>query len=243
MRPCRWQWVRVVLRPWADRVMTSIVLAGGASSRLGFGKALEVLNGKSLVQWVVERLAVLSREIIVVASGRDCPDELRGALDPGLGLQLAAVRCPKSVAVKMVVDIYPSVGALVGIYSGLAASSASRAIVVGCDMPFLNAGLLGYMVELSSAFDVVVPRTAKGVEPLCAVYSKSCLGSINSLLQRNELRIGELLNMVKVRYVDEDEIAKFDREHLSFFNINTRAELAKARKLAVGRGWQHTASD
>ena len=223
--------------------MTSIVLAGGDSSRLGFDKALEVLGGKSLIQWVIDRLAGLSTEIIVVASGRDCPDELRGALDPRLGRQLAAVRCPKSVVVKVVGDVYPSMGALVGIYTGLAVSSVSRAIVVGCDMPFLNAGLLGHMAKLSPAFDVVIPRTAKGVEPLCAVYSKSCLGSISSLLQRNELRIGELLNMVKVRYVDENEIARFDPEHLSFFNINTRADLARARKLAVGKGWQHTASD
>lgn len=223
--------------------MTSIVLAGGESSRLGFDKALEVLSGKSLIQWVIDRLAGLSTEIIVVASGRDCPDELRGALDPGLGRQLAAARCPKSVAVKVVGDVYPSVGALVGIYSGLAASSASRAIVVGCDMPFLNAGLLGYMVGVSPAFDVVVPRTAKGVEPLCAVYSKSCLGSIRSLLQRNELRIGQLLNMVKVRYVDEEEIARFDPEHLSFFNINTRADLGRARKLAAEKGWQGASPD
>ena len=72
---------------------------------------------------------------------------------------------------------------------------------------------------------------------------KSCLGSIRSLLQRNELRIGQLLNMVKVRYVDEEEIARFDPEHLSFFNINTRADLGRARKLAAEKGWQGASPD
>jgi len=45
--------------------MTSIILAGGKSSRLGQSKALQVIEGKSLIQWVVDRLGVLSREIII----------------------------------------------------------------------------------------------------------------------------------------------------------------------------------
>ncbi len=221
------------LQSRSDAVVTSIILAGGRSSRLGFDKALEVLNGKSLIRWVIDRLAGLSTEIVVVASGRDDPDEPRGALDldSELESQVTAVSGPRSVVVRVVDDVYPSMGALVGIYTGLAASSVWRAIVVGCDMPFLSADLLGYMAEVSPGFDIVVPRTAKGVEPLCAVYSKNCLGSIASLLQRSELRLGQLLDMVEVRYVDEDEIARFDPEHLSFFNINTRADLGRARKL------------
>ncbi len=43
--------------------------------------------------------------------------------------------------------------------------------------------------------------------------------------------------MVKVRYVEEDEIDKFDPEHLSFFNINSQADLDRARKLAVAKKW------
>ena len=43
--------------------------------------------------------------------------------------------------------------------------------------------------------------------------------------------------MVKVRYVEEDEIDSFDPEHLSFFNINSQADLDRARKLATDKGW------
>jgi molybdopterin-guanine dinucleotide biosynthesis protein A len=93
------------------------------------------------------------------------------------------------------------------------------------------------MSQISSTFDVVVPRTRAKVEPLCAVYSKNCLASIHNLLERDELRLSELLNMVKVRYIEEDEINRFDPEHLSFFNVNTQANLSKAKKLAANRGW------
>ncbi|GAH94289.1 unnamed protein product, partial [marine sediment metagenome] len=92
---------------------------------------------------------------------------------------------------------------------------------------------LNYMTQLSPAFDIVVPRIGERIEPLCAIYSKNCLVPIHKLLERNELRIGELFSVVRVRYVEEDEIDKFDPEHLSFFNINTQTELDEARRLAV----------
>ena len=199
--------------------MTSIILAGGKSSRLGQSKALQVVEGKSLIQWVVDRLAILSTEIIIATAHGE------------------AIPCSSAVRIKTVADIYPGKGPLVGIYSGLIASSSSRAIVVGCDTPFLSVSLLEYMTQICSTFDVVVPRIKKKVEPLCAVYSKSCLAPIQRLLEQNELGISELFSMVKVKYIEEDEMNSFDPEHLSFFNINSQADLNKARKLAAERGW------
>ena len=100
-------------------------------------------------------------------------------------------------------------------------------------MPFPNIALLDYMTQISPGFDVVAPRIEKRVERLCAVYSKNCLAPTQGLLERNELRISELLSMVRVKYVEEDEIDRFDPEHLSFFNINTQADLDEAREIAA----------
>jgi molybdopterin-guanine dinucleotide biosynthesis protein A len=199
--------------------MTSIILAGGKSSRLGRNKALQVIGGKSLIQWVVDRLAMLSTEIIIVTA--------RGEAIPSYS----------TVEIKTVADIYPGKGPLVGIYSGLVSSSSSRAVVVGCDTPFLSVSLLEYMTQICSKYDVVVPRIEDKLEPLCAVYSKNCSGPIQGLLEQNELRIDKLFSMVKVKYVEEDEINRFDPEHLSFFNINSQADLDRARKLAAEKGW------
>jgi molybdopterin-guanine dinucleotide biosynthesis protein A len=202
--------------------MTSIILAGGKSSRLGESKALQVIGGKSLIQWVVDRLAILSTEIIIAtAHGETIP-------------------CSSTVRIKTVADIYPGKGPLVGVYSGLIASSGSRAIAVGCDTPFLSVSLLKYMTQIRPTFDVVVPRVKKKVEPLCAVYSKSCLAPIRGLLERNELSITKLFDMVKVRYIEEHKINNFDPEHLSFFNINSQDDLEGARKLAAEKGWLAT---
>jgi molybdopterin-guanine dinucleotide biosynthesis protein A len=199
--------------------MTAIILAGGKSSRLGRSKALQVIEGKSLIQWVIDRLATLSTEIIIATAHGE------------------AIPCSSAVRIKTVADTYPGKGPLVGIYSGLVASSSSRAIVVGCDTPFLSVGLLEYMTQICSTFDVIVPRIKNELEPLCAVYSKNCSSPIQGLLEQDEMRIRKLFGMVKVKYVEEDEINRFDPEHLSFFNVNSQADLDRARKLAAEKRW------
>jgi molybdopterin-guanine dinucleotide biosynthesis protein A len=182
--------------------MTAIILVGGKSSRLGRSKALQVVEGKNLIQWVIDRLATLSTEIIIATA--------RGE----------AIPCSSAVRTKTVADIYLGKGPLVGIYSGLMASSTSRAIFVGCDTPYLSVSLLEYMARICSIFDVV-PQIQNELEPLCAVYSKNCLIPIRGPLEQDERRIRKLYSMVKVKYIEEDEINRFDPEHLSFFNINS----------------------
>lgn len=103
-------------------------------------------------------------------------------------------------------------------------------------MPFLNIALLEYMVQISDTFDVTVPRTRMGVEALCAIYSKNCLAVMGGLLEHNELKISKLFTMVKVRHIEESEIDRFDLERLSFFNVNTLADLDRARHLAESSG-------
>jgi molybdopterin-guanine dinucleotide biosynthesis protein A len=94
------------------------------------------------------------------------------------------------------------------------------------------------MTQTCPGFDIVVPRIEEKIEPLCAVYSKSCVAPIQKLLKQNELKIIELYPMVTVRYIDEAEIDRFDPEHLSFFNINSQSDLDRARKLADEKKWR-----
>ena len=195
--------------------VTSIVLAGGRSLRLGRSKALEVINGKGLIERVIERLSPLSDRILIVTS-----QEQADLLDiPGA---------------EVLTDVYPGAGPLGGIYTGLLASESSHSIAVACDMPFLNTGLLRHMVELCHGFDAVVPRWENGViETLHAVYSKSCLEIMKMRLENNQLRITSFLNEVRVRYVEEAECRRFDPELLTFLNINQQSDLEKAIKLAA----------
>jgi molybdopterin-guanine dinucleotide biosynthesis protein A len=186
-----------------------IILAGGRSQRLGIDKALLELDGKWLLLHLLDTLRALGDDLLVVTNNTD-----------------RLVQLP----VRLVVDVYPNAGPLGGIYSGLLAMHYPRGVVVACDMPLLNLELLRYMILLAADFDAVIPRLAGNVEPLHAVYSKSCLPAIAKALERGERRIVSFFPEVRIRYVEQDEVDLFDPQHLSFFNINTPEDLDIARQ-------------
>ena len=193
--------------------MTAIVLAGVKGGRLGRDKTLEKVGGHTMLQRVMDCITLICDEIIVVIA--------QGQPRPSL-----------SAEANVVVDLYPGKGSLGGIYTGLVASGSFHNLVVACDMPFLNSSLLRYLNKVSSGFDVIIPRDRGGkLEPLHAIYSKNCIDPINRQLQQGYLKIDGFLEQVNVRYVEEAETNEFDPQRLSFFNINTPADLEKARAM------------
>jgi len=194
-----------------------IVLAGGKSLRLGYDKVLETIGNTSLLERVISRVSLLSSEVIIVTANEPTNLEL--------------VDYPK---LRILCDIYPGKGPIGGIYTGLATSTSFYNLVVASDMPFLNQALLRYMTRLSANFDLVVPRVGNLVEPLHAVYTKKCLATIEQMMKQDKLSVNQLFHLVKTRYVETEEIERFDPKHLSFFNINTKADLKRARELARG---------
>jgi molybdopterin-guanine dinucleotide biosynthesis protein A len=98
-------------------------------------------------------------------------------------------------------------------------------------MPFLSAALLHHLVETGTDADAVVPRVAGDLEPLLAVYSRACLPTIEKLLHRESASMRDLFEDVRVHLVPEEEVRRFDREGLSWFNINTPDDADRARAL------------
>jgi molybdopterin-guanine dinucleotide biosynthesis protein A len=194
--------------------ISCIVLAGGKGLRLGRKKTLETINNATLLQTVVSQLAFLNSDTIIVTANEESFPRLTGS------------------KLRVVTDIYPGKGPLAAIYTGLKISDSFYNLVVACDMPFLNRDLLRYMVQVAPDYDIVVPRVGDMVEPLHAIYSKECLVPIETLIKQDSLSVNHLFALVRTRYVETEEIDRFDPQHLSFFNINTQDDLRKARKLA-----------
>ncbi len=197
--------------------ISCIILAGGKSLRLGYDKVLERVGNTSLIEQVISRIDSLSKDIIVVTAKKRTFASLANH--------------PK---VKILSDIFPGQGSLGGIYTGLKISDSFYNLVVAADMPFLNESLLRYIIEVSDGFDFVLPRVDNLYEPLHAVYSKNCVTPIETILGQDKKVIIELFNYVKVRYIGAEEINRFDPQHLSYFNINTKEDLERARKIAGG---------
>ena len=192
--------------------VSGVILAGGVSRRLEKNKALERIGGKALIERVVESLVPLTTEVLVVVAR---PEQAAGLLLPP--------------SLRVVSDRYPGGGSLGGIFTGLEASAEPWGLVVACDMPFLNHELLRHLIAQSSNVDAVVPCLGGQPEPLHALYSKACLVPMERMLRAGQLKIAPLFEAVRVRYVDEETIDRIDPRHLSFFNINTRADLEEAR--------------
>ena len=190
--------------------ISCIVLAGGGGKRLGTDKAFLEIGGQVLIEGIVEKMARIGDEVIIVTNS----PQRYGHLEA-----------------RVVGDVYPGKGALGGMYSGLKAARNHHSLVVACDMPFLDLKLLRYMILLSPGQDVVIPRVGGLTEPLHAIYSKQCLQPIERVLAGGGGRIIDFFPEVRVRYIEEQEIKLFDPQCLSFFNINTPADLEKARSL------------
>lgn len=195
--------------------MNFLILTGGENKRIGSNKALLRVGGVSLVERVlcqVERVREEGEEIILV----------------GRKISLKKLKIER---VKMVEDVIPGKGPLGGIYSGLSLSSAKFNFVLGCDTPFLSWEFINYMRHLPGSYEILLPSHSRGIEPLHAIYSKSCLPVIEEKLQQGECKIQTILPYLKVRFVEEEEIKRFSSPRYIFFNVNTWKDLYQARKL------------
>jgi molybdenum cofactor guanylyltransferase len=199
--------------------ISCIILAGGKSVRYGHDKILEKINNTNLLDRVISQLEPLCEDIIIVTAN-----------------ERAFTHLADRKNIRIVNDIIPGMGSLGGVYTGLVESKTHQNLVVAADMPFLNQDLLRYMIDIADGYDFTLPHINNWYEPLHAIYSKNCIASAKAIFDQGKKIIVELFNYVKVRYVEAEEIDRYDPQHLSFFNINTRQDMERALKIMEGTG-------
>lgn len=202
-----------------DLDISCIILAGGKSIRFGHDKILEKIGETSLLEQVISRINPISKEIIIVTAK-----------------ERAFAQLTNNPKIKIVNDILPGRGSLGGIYTGLITSKSFNNLVVAADMPFLNVSLLKYMIKVAEGYDFTLPHVNNWYEPLHAIYSQNCIDPAKAILAEGKRVIVELFKYVKVKYIEAEEIDRFDPQHLSFFNINTQEDMKQAIKLTRGTG-------
>jgi molybdopterin-guanine dinucleotide biosynthesis protein A len=139
----------------------------------------------------------------------------------------------------VVTDNYPGCGPLAGLEAGLAAQNTGQSLLVACDMPFLNPGLLQALVEFSEEGrrrDALVPLNQAGLpEPLCALYNTRVLPVARELLGEGQYKMSSFLSSIITRYLLVDELRKYDPKMRSFVNLNTPEEYRQYQPLARSR--------
>ena len=182
-----------------------IVLAGGASRRMGWDKALSSLPASA-----AERLAAVCAEVAVADRGR--------GLLPGLP------SLPDG----------PGRGPVAGILGAAAAYPRRPLLVLACDLPRVPVALLAELAAAARLRDCdwAVPRWQHGLEPLCALYGTGALALLAStgLLAPHRLA-GEHL---AIRYLEGAELECFGPPEEVFLNLNTPEDLERYTSIASG---------
>jgi len=217
----------------ADEPLSVLILAGGASTRMGQNKLWLMLDGQPLIERVIRRVLPVAQEIILSANDEAPFAEL-----------LRRLPAPMRVAH----DRYDGAGPLAGLHAGLSAARHDLTLLLASDMPFVSLPLIAYLLRLAPGHDAVIPMApARHVakrrfpqpepgalieQPLHALYRRSCLPALTRRLNCGEYQMLSFFGDVRTRYVPVEELRAIDPELLSFFNVNTPGDWQEAQQLA-----------
>lgn len=199
-----------------SRIMTGVngvtvfILAGGRSTRMGRDKALLRLGGKTLLEQSIEIGRGVNESVKVIGARERYSD----------------------FGAEVVEDEFQQCGPLGGIHAALGASDSELNVFLSVDMPMVSAEFLRYLVTRAQAKPdalATVPDADGGIQGTCAVYRRPFRAVAEQQLKRGKYRVTETLGLVRVEYVEENEIreAGFDPAKL-FKNLNTPEEFTQA---------------
>ena len=198
-----------------DSCLAAAVLAGGHSRRLGGAdKSSLPVGGQPILERILRALHPVITRIFAVGDHHG-----------------AAARAGLTV----LDDLIPDGGPLGAIYTAIVGSPCDRTLVLACDMPFVTGAFVAHLAAIGGA-DLVIPRDRKGLQPLCAIYSRSCADGIRARLDRGERHAAALPEGVRVVEIGPEELAEYDPDGLLFVNVNTPHDYAQAQRI-LETGW------
>lgn len=178
---------------------------------MGRDKATAPFNGRPLIDHVYDVVRPIFRDILIISNRH------RGF--PGIDSPVIA-------------DILPLQTPLVGIATALLVSKTPYVFVVACDMPYLSGAAIRYMLEMVGGEDVIIPRIPTGLEPLQAIYGRTCLAPALRLIGIGRRKIDEILPYGKTRFVDDNPLFQNDGVSV-FMNINSPEQLSRVSESAA----------
>jgi molybdopterin-guanine dinucleotide biosynthesis protein A len=192
--------------------VTAVILAGGRGMRMGEAdKGLQRLRGRSLVEWVLERIDPQVDELLIVANRN---------LERYLELGYPVLR-------DRVGDF---AGPLAGLHAGLEQARSELVLAVPCDMPLLPDDLVQRLMTAleRSGAEAAVARSAERVHSVVCLCKVGVGERLSAYITSGGRKVGDWHATLKVVYVDFDE----HTEH--FRNVNTLDDLRELESLVAG---------
>ncbi|MCB0477840.1 MAG: molybdenum cofactor guanylyltransferase [Crocinitomicaceae bacterium] len=183
---------------------TGVVLAGGESSRMGTDKGLVQIDGKTMVEHVLETLKQVTEEVVIISNNKDY----------------------EQFGVSVFQDEIKLRGPVGGIYTALKQAKHELVLVLSCDSPYVNAELLEYFLKQCDSNLINVVEFEGKVYPLIGLYRKSDEKEFLKAMKEDRLKLQLLNKMLGTKLIQIDS-SKFDKK--VFWNFNSPAELEKLK--------------
>jgi molybdopterin-guanine dinucleotide biosynthesis protein A len=137
---------------------------------MGRDKAELELDGRRLVEHAIDALQGVASTILIASGARARFRELGHAC---------------------VLDPIADAGPLAGLVAGLTAARTPWIVALACDMPRARTDVLAALLERAARddLDAALFATDRGVEPLCAVYSRRSAHAAREALALGERRM------------------------------------------------------
>lgn len=190
--------------------VSAAILAGGRALRFdGADKAALRVGSARIIDRQLAALSGVSDDVRIVAS-----DATRYG----------------SLGVPVIADVIPNAGPLGGIYSALLDARHNRVLVLACDLPFVTGPLLAAIAAAGDdRDDAVMPRSSRGLEPLCGWYHRRASAAIRARLEQGHLSIHTITEVLQVRELGLEKLAPFGGDN-AFENINTLHDYERATR-------------
>lgn len=183
-----------------SKEIIGVILAGGQSRRMGKDKAFLEVGGMPLIEQVTKVLLPLFPTVAIVAKESEKFRFIEGVV--------------------MIQDHFAEQHALGGIYTALSHFRKS-CFVFACDLPFLNPQLIRFMMEEKNGYEVFIPKSYHGLEPLHALYTTGGLAAIENEIRQGQWCLEDCIQKMHYGVLDPEVLRRFDPEELSFLNVNT----------------------
>jgi molybdenum cofactor guanylyltransferase len=200
------------------RQVAAFILAGGASSRMGWDKGLLDFGGVPLIVHTAQLIEPLVACVTVVGPPRRYAS---------MGLRAIADQDTASRESKRIRR-----GPLAGIATALAATRLPWNLIIACDLPYLFGAWLDWLLSraIRSRGQVVIPQSGRGLEPLAAVYRRECGGPIATALARGARKVTDVIEDLRMDVIDQREWRRLDPRALVLKNMNTPEDYVEAQK-------------
>lgn len=193
-----------------------ILLSGGLSRRFGQDKCLRSLAGKTLVTHVLDRVATVAEEIVIVAGSTTQQNVLSKAVGQ---------------KARVIVDSHGNHSPLIGALTGLENVEADYALLLPCDAAFVSRDIAKLLLDLCEGRSAAIPRWPDGkIEPLQAAYDVKLAREAAQTAYREGKRdmIGMIARLRNIRYISTLVLQQYDEKLVTFFNINTVEDWRRA---------------